>query len=206
MGRFDRSDQRRFRARDAVLVVLLAAVLLILFEGASIRKAGEEMNSGVGREGALAVGPPPGWPPAPLPLASVSHSATAWLSPEPNLGGPGGFQEGAAGLAGRIPPVTPDAFDPSTIGAPAPPRRALHTLLVTGDSMSQPLDSDLAQLLAPAGVRVIREPHLGTGFSPSCIVISAQLAAMQVKQDPPDAVVVLIGANEGFPMTGSSGH
>jgi lysophospholipase L1-like esterase len=206
MGRFDRSDLRRFRARDAVLVVLLAGVLLILFEGASIRKSGEEMNSGVGRDAVLAVGRPAGWIADRLPLASVSHSATAWLSPEPNLGGPGGFQEGGGALAGRIPPVSPEAFDPSTIGAPAPPRRPLHTLLVTGDSMSQPLDSDLAQMLAPAGVHVIREPHLGTGISTTFIVNWGKLAALQVKQDHPDAVVVFIGANEGFPMAASSGH
>jgi len=207
MGRFDRSDLRRFRARDAVLVVLLAAVLLILFEGASIRKAGEEMNPGVGRDAVLAVGRPAGWIADRLPLASVSHSATAWLSPEPSLGGPGGFQGGRSVVgAGGIPPVTPDAFDPATIGAPAPPRRPLHTLLVTGDSMSQPLDSDLARTLAPAGVRVIREPHLGTGISTTFIVNWAKLATLQVKQDHPDAVVVFIGANEGFPMRGSSGH
>lgn len=207
MGRFERDDLRRFRARDGVLVVMLAAVLLILFQGASIRKAGEEMNAGVGRDAVLAVGRPAGWIADRLPLASVSHRATAWLSPEPNLGGPGGFQEGKGTglLAGRIPPVTPDAFDPSTIGGPPPPRRALHTLLVTGDSMSQPLDSDLAGLLAPAGVHVIREPHLGTGISTTFIVNWAKLAALQVKQDHPDAVVVFIGANEGFPMTGASG-
>ncbi|HEX7610695.1 MAG TPA: GDSL-type esterase/lipase family protein [Solirubrobacteraceae bacterium] len=205
MGRFDRSDLRRFRARDGILVVLLAAVILIVFQGASIRKAGEEMNGGVGRDAVLAVGRPAGWIADRLPLASVSHSATAWLSPEPNLGG-GGFQQGARGLAGSIPPVTADAFDASTIGAPAPPRRPLHTLLVTGDSMSQPLDSDLAQLLAPAGVHVIRDPHLGTGISTTFIVNWGKLAALQIKQDHPDAVVVFIGANDGFPMTGPSGR
>jgi lysophospholipase L1-like esterase len=206
MGRFDRADVRRFRARDGVLVVLLASILLILFQGASIRKAGNEMNPGVGRDAVLAVGDPAGWVADRLPLASVSHSATAWLSPEPNLGGPGGFQEGKNLAAGGIPIVTPDAFDPAAIGAPAPPKRPLHTLLVTGDSMSQPLDSDLAQLLAPAGVRVIRDPHLGTGISTTFIVNWAKLAALQVKQDHPDAVVVFIGANDGFPMTGASGH
>jgi lysophospholipase L1-like esterase len=205
MGRFETSGTRRFRARDGVLVVMLAAILLILFQGASIRKAGEEMNGGVGRDAVLAVGRPAGWLADRLPLASVSHSATAWLSPEPNLGGPGGFHEGRALLAGSIPPVTPDAFDPSTIGGPAPPRRPLHTLLVTGDSMSQPLDSDLAGPLAPAGVHVIRDPHLGTGLSTTFIVNWAKLAALQVKQDHPDAIVVFIGANEGFPMTGAGG-
>jgi lysophospholipase L1-like esterase len=206
MSRFDRADVRRFRARDGVLVVLLASVLLILFQGASIRKAGNEMNPGVGRDAVLAVGEPAGWVADRLPLASVSHSATAWLSPEPSLGGPGGFQEGRSLAAGGIPTVTPDAFDPAAIGAPAPPRHKLRTLLVTGDSMSQPLDSDLAQLLAPAGVNVIRDPHLGTGISTTFIVNWAKLAALQVKQHHPDAVVVFIGANDGFPMTGAGGR
>ena len=54
---------------------------------------------------------------------------------------------------------------PCQIGVPPPPRRALHTVLVTGDSMSEPLDQYLAQLLSPNGVRVIQDPHIGTGIS-----------------------------------------
>jgi hypothetical protein len=164
MSRFDRSRLLRFRARDAVASVLLAAALLVLFEGHSILKAGDQMTPGPGRRLVLAVGRPSSWIAGKLPLASVAHAATAWLNPEPNLSGPGGFSKGRplAG-SGQIPPVTPAAFAPETIGERPPPRRPLHTLLVTGDSMSQPLDSDLAQQLVGRGVRVVRDPHIGTG-------------------------------------------
>ena len=48
-----------------------------------------------------------------------------------------------------------------------PPKQELETLLVTGDSLSTPLDPELARRLAPDGVEVIRDPHLATGISNS---------------------------------------
>jgi hypothetical protein len=207
MSRFDRFGLRRYRARDGVLSVLLAAALLVLFEGHSVLKAGDEMNPGVGRNVVLAVGHPSSWIAAQLPLASVAHTATAWLNPEAGLNGPGGFdQRGVSASAGQIPAVTPAAFEPTTIGERPPPRRPLHTLLITGDSMSMPLDSDLAQQLVPHGVHVIQDPHIGTGISTTFVVDWGKLSVAQVKADHPDAVVVFIGANDGFPMTGPNGH
>ncbi len=207
MSRFDRFGLRRFRARDAVVSVLLAAVLLVLFEGHSVLKAGDQMNPGPGRSLVLAVGRPSSWIASKLPLASVAHTATAWLNPEPNLSGPGGFSMGRTSAGnGQIPPVTPAAFAPETIGEPPPPRRPLHTLLVTGDSMSQPLDADLAQQLVGEGVHVVQDPHIGTGISTTFVVDWGKLSVAQVKADHPQAVVVFIGANDGFPMPGPSGH
>jgi uncharacterized protein len=207
MSRFDRSGLRSFRARDAVLAILLAAALLVASAGASIRKAGEQMNPGIGRELVLAVGRPAGWLADRLPLAGVSHAATAWLSPNQSLKGLSGFDSRTAATASnQIPPVTPDAFDPAAIGAAPPPKRPLRTLLVTGDSMSMPLDSDLAQQLAPTGVHVIRDPHVGSGISNTLLVDWGKLASLQVLKDHPEAVVVFIGANEGFPMSGPDGR
>jgi hypothetical protein len=68
--------------------------------------------------------------------------------------------------------------------------------------MSMPLDADLARLLAPRGVTVIRDPHLGTGISKPFVVDWGELSRQQVRKDRPDAVVVFIGANEGFPLPG----
>ncbi len=85
MNRFDRHGLRRFRARDGVLAVALAAVLLVLFEGAAIRRAGEAMNPGVGRDAVLVIGRPAGWIADRLPLADAAHRATSWLSPDPEL-------------------------------------------------------------------------------------------------------------------------
>jgi hypothetical protein len=202
MSRFDREGLRCFRAREAVLAVLVAAVLLIFAEGSSVKKAGEEMKPGLGRSAVLAVGRPSSSIARALPVAAVAHAATGWLNPEPNLSG-GGFATLAAG--GQIPPVTPAAFAPQSLGDAASQRHKLHTLLVTGDSMSMPLDADLAEALVEDHVHVDQDPHIGTGISTTFVVNWAKLAASQVKSDHPDAVVVFIGANDGFPMTGPGG-
>jgi lysophospholipase L1-like esterase len=203
MSRFSDVRLRRSRARDAVFVVFFAALILVLLQGPSIRKAGDKLKPGVERDAVLAVGRPAADLANRLPFVEASTKATAFLEPEPNLGGSGGFQQAAGGQLGTI---TADAFDPATIGAKPPPRRRLTTLLVTGDSMVEPLDDDLAQSLSPKGVHVIPEAHLGTGISETVNVNWAKLAAYQVSHDHPDAVVMFIGANEGFPMPGADGR
>lgn len=207
MERFDEERLRRFTARDAVLATGLIALLLLVFSGGSVRQAGEEMNPGIGRDIVLAVGKPAGWVAEQLPFASIGHTLTGWLSPDKKLVGetfaaaetsaPHGA--GAASAA-----VTPDWFEGAALGEPEP-KRPLHTLLVTGDSLSTPLDLELGQRLAPKGVEVIREPHLATGLSREDLVDWAQLSATQVAEDHPDAVVIFIGANEGLPMPGPDG-
>lgn len=213
MERFDRADERRFRARDAIIAMVAAAVVLVLCAGPSIRKAGEQMH-GIGRDIVLGIGRPAAWVADQLPFHSAAHTFTAWLSPDVSLNGPGGFTGGAASGAAQgagatgaaaVAPVTPDAFTPSSIGAPPPPRRALHSLLVTGDSMSQPLDQDLAQTLDAEGIKVTRDPHIGTGISNTVLVDWGRLSVHQVRQWHPQAVVVFIGANDGYSMPGPGG-
>jgi lysophospholipase L1-like esterase len=208
MERFDREGARRFRARDGILAVALGALILVLCAGPSIRKAGEQMH-GIGRDVVLGIGRPAAWLADQLPFHHATHTFTAWLSPDVSLTGPGGFAaaNAASGTgAAAIAPVTPDAFAPSQIGAPAPPRRRLTTLLVTGDSMSQPLDQDLAQTLDGEGVKVTRDPHIGSGISNTLLVDWGKLAVHQVRQYHPAAVVVFIGANDGYSMPGPGGH
>ncbi|HTZ87010.1 MAG TPA: hypothetical protein VMB05_10120 [Solirubrobacteraceae bacterium] len=206
MGRFDEAGERRYSAREAVLVVLLVAVLLALFEGPSILHAGERMT-GLGGEIIRGVGRPAASASKRLELAEVAHDSTSFLTPNESLGSAGGGFSGSnrSASAAQLPAVTPDAFDPTKLGLPAPPKRSLHTLLVTGDSMSMPLDSDLAQQLVPR-VHVDQDPHIGTGISDSQIVDWGKLSTSQVRNDHPDAVVVFIGANEGFPMAGPNGR
>jgi lysophospholipase L1-like esterase len=163
---------RRLTARDAVKVVATAVVLLVLFEGTSLRHAGEEMQPGWERSVVLAVGKPVGWVTDRLPLHKVD--LFGWVSP--GTGGTG------AGGSGR------------------------HTLLVTGDSMAMPLDVEMARRLAGKGFRVVRDVHVGTGISKSLFVDWRDLSTRQVRKDRPDAVVVFIGANEGFPMPGPGGQ
>jgi lysophospholipase L1-like esterase len=188
-------------ARDAVVCVAVATLLLVLFEGRSVRHAGEEMRPGWERTAVLAVGRPTGWLADRLPLADVGHKLTAWAKPDDETGsGPGGFDQAAA-VARGVAPVTPDAFPPGALDGRTPPPRPLRRVLVTGDSMAMPLDAELARRLAgDAGISVMRDPHVGTGISQSEIVDWGRLSATQARKDDADAVVMFIGANEGWPM------
>jgi hypothetical protein len=207
MERFDRDGARRFRARDALIAVAIAVVVLVLSQGASIKTAGEEMSPGIGRDIVLAIGRPAASLASGLPFHSAARTLTAWIAPGNGvIGNAGSFVSATSqGSASAVPPVTPDAFTPAQIGAPSPARRRLRTLLVTGDSMSQPLDLDLARTLDPEGVKVTRDPHIGSGISKSVLVDWGKLASSQVRQFHPGAVVVFIGANEGFSMPGPGG-
>jgi lysophospholipase L1-like esterase len=208
MSRFDEEGLRRFSARDAIVAVGVAMLVLVLFAGASVRRVGQGLSPGIGRTLVLAVGDPAGWVADRLPLATLAHDATHWLSADTNLSSSGGgfaYVSSTTAATGAVSPVTPDAFDPVSLGQAGPPPRPLHTLLVTGDSMSQPLDQDLAQRLAPKGIRVVRDPHLGTGISTTFILDWGKEAVAQVRQYHPDAVVMFIGANEGYSMAGPGG-
>src|SRR4051794_28880768 len=154
MNRFDRNGLRRFRARDGVFALLLCAVLLVVFKGDSLRRQGQRMDPGFTRDVVLAVGNPAGSIADSLGLARKVDDATAFLSPDDDLGGAGSFTNAAAPAPGsaQVPPVPPDAFDPTAIGARPPARKPLKTLLVTGDSMVQPLDAKLAAALSDRGV------------------------------------------------------
>jgi len=208
MERFDEEKLRRFSARDAVVSTVLIALFLLIFSGGSVRQAGEEMDPGVYRDIVLAIGEPAGWVADQLPLAEIGHSLTGWLSPDSELVG-ATFEEGAAGAGGAVAgkgpsAVTPEWFEGAALGE-AVKRKPLETLLVTGDSLSTPLDIELGQRLAPDGVNVVRDPHLATGISRDDLVDWGQLSATQVADDEPDAVVIFIGANEGLPMPGPDG-
>lgn len=207
MSRFDREGQRRYSAGDAVRAMLIIAALLVLLSGGSIRDAAAQMDPGIGRDLVSAVGKPTEWIADRLPLDEAQSELTGGLSPDQELTG-GGFETATAGggaTSGRVPPVTAEAFDPAAIGSPPPPKQQLQSLLVTGDSLSTPLDQELARRLAPDGVEVIRDPHLGTGISNSSLTDWGELSTAQVARDHPDAVVAFIGANEGYAMPGPDG-
>ena len=143
------------RARDALICVFVAVILLLLIEGASIRNSGKKMDSGIQRSVVLAVGHPAGWLADQLPLAAAADKLTASLSPDDDLsGGPGGFNSAPVGGgpvqaagegAARPAPITADAFDPAELGVKPEQLPTLKNLLVTGDSLAQPLDVQLAR-------------------------------------------------------------
>ncbi len=210
----DRESGRTLRARDAMICVFFAAVLLMLVEGASIRNTGKKMDSGIQRSVVLAVGHPAGWLADQLPLAAAADKLTAALSPDDDLsGGPGGFNSAPVGggpvqVAGEgavAAPITTDSFDPEELGVKPKQLPTLKNLLVTGDSLGQPLDVQLARELAGDGVVTTRDVHLGTGISKTDIVDWGLLSTQQVKQKKPDAIVMFMGANEGFPFPGPGG-
>ncbi len=212
----DRPTGRSLRARDAIACVLVAALLLLVVEGASIRSTGEKMDPGLERSVVLAVGHPAGWLADRLPFAAAADKVTASLSPDDDLTGEGGFNAapvaapaaaaGAAAGGGARIAITTDSFDPVELGVKPAKLPQLETLLVTGDSLAQPLDVQLARSLASDGVQTVRAAHLGTGISKTDIVDWGLLSTQQAKDRKPDAVVMFMGANEGFPFPGSGGE
>jgi hypothetical protein len=207
----DRPTGRTLRARDAIVVIFAAVLVLLVVKGQSIRNQGEKMASGFERTAVLAVGKPAGWIADQVGIDDDVSRLTASLSPDDALSGPGGFDDAptngaaAAAATGAVTPVTADAIDPAAIGAKPAVLDKLETLLVTGDSLSQPLDVELARRLAGDGVRTVREVHLGSGISKSGLVDWGALSTQQVKKQSPDAVVFFLGANEGFPFEAPSG-
>ncbi len=200
----DRPTGRSLRARDALICVFVAVLVLLVVQGRSIRSSGEKMEPGFERGVVLAVGGPGGWIADRFGVQDDVKQLTASLSPDDALDGAGGFDEelgaGTGQPAGAVAPVTPDAFDPATLGDTPVQLPSLKTLLVTGDSLSQPLDVQLARRLAPEGVRTVREVHLGTGISKSGLVDWGSLSTQQVRKQKPEAIVFFLGANEGFPF------
>lgn len=205
MNRFDRNGLTRFRARDGIFALLVCAALLVVLKGDGLRSQGERMDPGWDRDVVLFFGEPAGAVADALPFADAADGALAFLSPDEALDSGGGFENVAAQAGGELPPVTADAFEPAAIGAPAPAKERLRTVLVTGDSMAQPLDAKLATALSDRGVKVVRDVRLGTGISKSFLLDWGELSTTQVRRQKPDAVVVFIGANEGFPMEGAGG-
>ena len=196
IGRFDRWGLSRFTAWDAVRAVALTTLLLLVFAGGAVRKAADELKPGLGRDIVKAVAGPAGWISDQLPFSDTRRDLTSWLSPDQQLTGRG-FEAGGAspGRAGAVTPSPPSSPQP------------LERLLVTGDSLSTPLDIELARKLADQGadVQVTRDPHLATGISNTGLVDWGKLSSTQEAEDDPDAVVLFIGANEGYPMPGPGG-
>ena len=129
---------RRFGLRETAFTVLIVALGLLLFAGGSIRRAAEQIEPGTARDVAMALSEPAGWLADELPFNGWAEDATAWLSPDEDLGGGEGFVQAATqtGPAER-PLVTPDSFAPGELGAQAaklPLKTAARDRRLAGDA------------------------------------------------------------------------
>lgn len=77
------------------------------------------------------------------------------------------------------------------------------TILATGDSMIQVVDSFLKQRLGRRGVRVQSDARISTGISKPFMLDWVSLARRQARSRRPTAAVIFIGANDGFPIAGA---
>ena len=84
-------EPRRLTARDALIATGVAALVLLLVEGPSIRNSGERMDDGLWKSVVLAVGKPADAVGDAIPLPEVGDELTGLLSPDEDSGGPGSF-------------------------------------------------------------------------------------------------------------------
>ena len=176
MERFDRWDLRRFSGWDAVKAVALTMLILLIFAGGA-RCGRRPTSSSRGsdatssrRSAARRAGSPTGSR-SPTPAATSRPGSRPTRSSRARASGrPRAARDGPAAPV----PTTP---------------QPLHNLLVTGDSLSTPLDIEIARKLADQGadVQVTRDPHLATGISNTGLVDWGQLSASQAANDDPDA-------------------
>jgi len=78
------------------------------------------------------------------------------------------------------------------------------TLLATGDSMIQIIDSYLKLRLGPRGVGVRSDARISTGISKPSLLDWQTHARRQATRIRPDVTVMFLGANDGFPMAGQA--
>ena len=97
---------------------------------------------------------------------------------------------------------------PGTERQPVPASaRAGGTVLATGDSTIQIVDSFLARRLERrAGVRVVSDARISTGLSKPAVLNWPLHASGQMRRYRPRVTVISIGANDGFPFRGRSGR
>jgi hypothetical protein len=74
------------------------------------------------------------------------------------------------------------------------------TVVATGDSMIQIVDSFLAKELGPKHFKVKSDAHVGTGISKTHQFDWIRRARYLARHYRPRATVVFLGANEGFPL------
>ena len=185
------------------------ALLLVLFSGGSIRDATAQIDPGIGRDIVEAVGEPTEWVADRLPLQNAQHELTGGLSPDTELVG-GGFDPGGAVATGaeragarRSPPT------PSTRRRSEPSRRRSRSSARSSSRATRSRPRSTPSSPGGSPPRASRSPASRTwapGSPTRAVVDWGRLSASEVAAEHPDAVVVFIGANEGYGMPGPDGE
>lgn len=205
--------------------MLVAAITVLLLTPSSLLRQGEAMQDGVTRSVTLAVGRPVGAVSRALGLERGAGALLASLHIGDGVDSGGGTPLLLRKDLTLPPPVPPDAmlrrepgaaasgageqdgqggFGASLLDEPPRPRpTAAHPLrlLITGDSLVGYLGPQLANAVAGTGVvRPQVDVHNGTGLTRPFFVDWASLAVQQVTRYRPDAIVVMLGANDDIGM------
>jgi hypothetical protein len=91
------------------------------------------------------------------------------------------------------------------LGFVASAEAAPMRVLVTGDSLVQPLDDLMVRPIERAGDRAIKDPRPGTGITTPLVLDWVKHARRQVRKHRPHASVVFIGAGDTEPLTTPGG-
>ena len=199
----------RFSARDAVIAIAITALLCVLLSGGSVRDAAAEIDPGIGQTIVEGVGEPTGWIADRFPFAAAQSDLTSGLSPDDELG-EGGFDEVAAGAAAAG--STGSAGHPRGLRSRRG-RRARAREAAARDAAGHrrlALHSARPGARPPAGARGRRgdprpAPRRPGSRTPTWSTGASSRAARS-REHEPDAVVVFIGANEGYAMAGPGGE
>jgi lysophospholipase L1-like esterase len=223
-----RSGQGILTSRQTVLVVVVALVTAALLDSHALVRAGEGMKPGVTRSATLGAGRAIDRAATSLRLDAPRQAFDDALHRQDSGGGPiiGAAvppplpsptvpPEGAT-TGTLLPSLGPTAKGPSpTPSASAsagaiqlrqPTRAKPLRVLVTGDSLSTYVGVQMEQLSHDVGLLdVMRVSADGTGLSNPSFYNWQKAAKLGVQAHHPEVVVMVIGGNDGWNMTGPSG-
>jgi hypothetical protein len=197
-------------AARVVVLVVVALVTASMLNSEGLVRAGESMQPGVTRTLTLAVAHPVDDVAQRLGLSLPEHALTTALGHEDLSGGE--IVDDAA-PAIQVPPDRSGHLAAINPEPPAPPSR-LHPpttshplkVLVTGDSLSTYVGLQMTNLTQDSGlVDVSLIDRNGTGLSNPSFFNWQKAARTDVAKRDPDAVFMIIGGNDGWPMQTPSG-
>ena len=212
--RFDRHGPRASARATRSSASALCALLLVLFEGRSMRRAGrgDATRAGSARSCSRVGDPPRAGSPTASPLATrVRHARRLGCIPDETCSAApaASTRRAPRAAAGGVPPVTPDAFDPRALGDKPRRQRAAAARCWSPATRCRSRSTPSSRARSRrSGVKVVRDAAHRHRASPRPTLVDwGKLSVAQVAQaTSPDAVVVFIGANEGFPMRGRGGQ